>query len=147
MSRTRDTIEFLRYENKELKEEVKQLKEQIEYTQFLVEFGKDNIDIKFGTSDIGPVPTKFPEIVVRYAYDCKILTTKKYIKRELFDKIHKNNYEVRVLLNTPQYLIFDVIVVCPNCTKLIDESTTFMINKRSNELIDYPCVGTRIGSK
>ena len=147
MSKTKDLVRFLMHENKELKEEVKQLKEQVEYTQFLVEFGKDDIDIKFGTSDIGPVPTKFPEIVVRYAYDCKILTTKKYIKRELFDKIHKNNYEVRVLLNTPQYLIFDVIVLCPNCTKLTDESATFMINKRSNELIDYPCVGTRIWSK
>lgn len=140
MSKTKDLVRFLMHENKEIKEEVKQLKEQVEYIQFLVEFGKDDIDVKFGTSNIGIVPIQFTEIVVRYVYDCKILTTKKYIKRELYDKVHKNNYVVTVLLNNTKYLIFDVIVVCPNGTKLTDESTTFMIDKRNNELIDYPRV-------
>lgn len=147
MSKTKDLVRFLMYENKELKEEVEQLKEQIEYTQFLVEFGKDGIDVKFGTSNTVPVPTQFPEIVVRYVYDCRILTTKKYIKRELFDKIHKNKYTVKILLNNAKYLIFDITVFCPHCTELIDESNTLMIDKRNNQLTDYPRVGTNIGSK
>lgn len=93
------------------------------------------------------MPTQFPEIVVRYVYDCRILTTKKYIKRELFDKIHKNKYTVKILLNNAKYLIFDITVFCPHCTELIDESNTLMIDKRNNQLTDYPRVGTNIGSK
>lgn len=138
MSRTKDLVRFIMHETEQIKEEVKQLKEQIEYTQFLVEFGKDDIDVKFGTSNMGPVPTQFPEIVVRYVYDCRILKTKKYIKRELYDKIHKNNYTVKILLNNTKYLIFDITVFCPHCTELIDESNTFMIDKRNNQLTDYP---------
>lgn len=40
MSRTRYTIEFLRYENKELKEELNELKKQVETNSFILKYGK-----------------------------------------------------------------------------------------------------------
>ena len=40
MSRTRYTIEFLRYGNKELKEELNELKKQVETNSFILKYGK-----------------------------------------------------------------------------------------------------------
>ena len=40
MSRTRYTIEFLRYENKELKEELNELKKQVETNSLILKYGK-----------------------------------------------------------------------------------------------------------
>lgn len=139
MSRTRDIIEFLRHENKELKEELNELKKQVETNSFILEYGKDGVHISTACKKI-QTPT-FPIaignlLVVQYIENDRVITVEGAIKDYLFNRLREITYMVEILDNGVKYLIFNL--------KFNDKGTIhnypFMVNKETKTLSEYPIV-------
>lgn len=135
MSRTRDIIEFLRYENKELKEELNELKKQVETNSFILEYGKDGIHISTACKKIqnptSPIVTgNF--LVVQYIENDRVITVEGTIKDYLFNCLREITYKVEILSNGVKYLIFNL--------KFNDKGTIhnypFIVNKETKTLFD-----------
>lgn len=139
MSRTRDIIEFLRHENKQLKEELNELKKQVEANLFILEYGKDGVHISTAHKKI-QTPT-FPIVignllVVQYIENDRVITVEGAIKDYLFNRLREITYMVEILNNGVKYLIFNL--------KFNDKGTIhnypFMVNKETKVLSEYPLV-------
>lgn len=139
MSRTRDTIEFLRHENKELKEELNELKKQVEANSFILEYGKDGVHISIACKRI-QTPTSSITLgkllVVQYIENNRVITVEGVIKDYLFNRLQEITYKVEILDNGVKYIIFNL--------KFYDKGTIhnypFMVNKETKTLSEYPIV-------
>lgn len=139
MSRTRDTIEFLRHENKELKEELNELKKQVEANSFILKHGEDGVHINTVRKEI-QTPTLSIIVgnllVVQYIENDRVITVEGAIKDYLFNRLREITYKVEILNNGVKYLIFNL--------KFNDKGAIhnypFMVNKETKVLSEYPLV-------
>ena len=139
MSRARDIIEFLRHENKELKEELNELKKQVEANSFILRHGENGVHIstaykKIQTSTLPLIVGKL--LVVQYIENDRVITVEGTIKDYLFNRLQEITYKVEILDNGVKYIVFNL--------KFYDKGTIhnypFMVNKETKTLSEYPIV-------
>lgn len=131
MSRTRDTIEFLRHENKELKEELNELKKQVETNSFILKYGESGV--KVDTVYTAPLHR---DLRVKYLENDQVVTVIGTVKKYIFDYFERGTSKVEILKNNLKFLIFNL--------KFNDMGIfynyPFMINKETKTLSEYPFV-------
>ena len=136
MSRTRDTVEFLRHENKELKEELNELKKQVEVNSFILRYGEDGVHISTACKTPTSPTIVGKLLVVQYIENDRVITVESAIKDYLFNHLQETTYKVEILNNGVKYLIFNL--------KFYDKGNIhnypFMVNKETKTLSEYPIV-------